>query len=79
MDQHALAVLKDAESWKWSQAKCIPESGDQSTKFKAITAQLLYWLIVESQELGGTVLDQFWLQLGECHLTLKENSEFYIV
>jgi hypothetical protein len=32
----------------------------------------------ESNAFGGTVLDQFWHQLGSCHPKLKENSKIIL-
>lgn len=70
MDEHALALLACPEIWNFPNVKRIQESG----KFEAITSKLLYYLIFESQKLGGEVLTQFWNQLGECDGNLKENS-----
>ncbi|KAH9961379.1 hypothetical protein BC827DRAFT_1204138 [Russula dissimulans] len=41
MDRHALAVLETAESWDWPLTYRIQASGDQGSKFKAITPKLL--------------------------------------
>jgi hypothetical protein len=76
MDNHALSVLADAESWEWP----VPVTGRilkterQDGRYKA---KLLSWLIKESQRLGGTILDQFWEQIGECHFKLKENGGLF--
>ena len=75
MDQYALAILKDAETWVWPITRCIQESGKQGGKYEALTPKLLYHLIVESQTLGGTVVDQFWSQVEQCHPVLKRNGE----
>jgi hypothetical protein len=75
MDEHALAILKEAESWNWSIMQRIQKSGEKGDKFCTITARLLSCLITESQTLGGTILDQFWANLGKCDPKFKENSE----
>jgi len=72
MAEHALALLAWTEVWGFPNVKRIQESGKQ---FKAVTATLLYYLILESQKFGGEVLNQFWYQLGECDENLKQNSE----
>jgi len=72
MDKNALAILETAESWEWPITK---RSQQSEMKYKAVTAQLLSRLIIESQTLGGTVLDQFWTKLGGCHPKLKENID----
>ena len=74
MEKHALAILNDSDSWNWSNTKRIQESAIQGGKFESVTPKLLYYLIVESQMLGGEVLDQFWYQLGTCDKTLEKNS-----
>jgi hypothetical protein len=74
MDNHALSVLADAESWDWPVTRRIQKSEKQGGHCQAITPKLLSWLIKESQCLGGTVLDQFWEQVRECHPKLKENG-----
>jgi hypothetical protein len=74
MEDHALSVLVDAESWNWPPARRIMESGTKSGHYMAITPKLLSWLIKESQRFGGTILDQFWEQVKECHPKLKENG-----
>ena len=75
MDKHALAFLEEAKSWEWPIAIRIQQSGEQGGKYKAITTRLLRCLIMESQTLGGTVLAQFWDQLGNCHPKVSENSQ----
>ena len=74
MDKHALALLKAAESWDWPLMYCIQTSGSQDSKFKAITPKLLSGFIAESQSLGGTLVDQFWIMVGLCHPQLEENG-----
>jgi hypothetical protein len=74
MEQHALAILKRNDLWNWHDTKRI-ESGIQGGKFQIPTARLLYFLIVESQQFGGQVLDHFWKQLGTCDEKLKDNSQ----
>jgi hypothetical protein len=74
MEVHALSVLAHAESLDWPPTRRIMESGTQGGHYKAITPKLLSWLIKESQSLGGTILDQFWEQVKECHPKLKENG-----
>ncbi|KAH9979799.1 hypothetical protein BJV74DRAFT_887877 [Russula compacta] len=75
MDQHALAVLEQENLLNWPTTRRIPESGKQGGILASITPKLLYYLILESQRLGGGVLDQFWNQLGSCNPKLKENIE----
>jgi len=69
MDKHALAILEAAEAWKWSSTMRTEASG-----VAAITLKLLSGFIAQSQVLGGTLLDQFWLLFGSCHPRLNENS-----
>jgi hypothetical protein len=73
MDNHALSVLADAESWEWPVpvTRRILKTEMQGGHYKA---KLLSCLIKESQRLGGTILDQFWEQMRECRLKLKENG-----
>ena len=68
MQKHAEAILKLAASWGWGPTQ-------QSGRFEVITHELWLALITESQKLGGTILAQFWLQMGSCHPRLKENSK----
>ena len=72
--QHAEAVLKNAASWDWAPTKRKQQSGKSSSKFEAITHKFLLALITESENLGGTVLQQFWSELGNCHPRLEKNS-----
>ncbi|EDR09967.1 uncharacterized protein LACBIDRAFT_325878 [Laccaria bicolor S238N-H82] len=66
MDGHALSVLEKANSsGYWPPFKRNQSSGEEHGKYEINTALLLYHLIAESQKLGGTLLDQFWLQLGK--------------
>jgi hypothetical protein len=76
MDKHALAILGAAEPWDWYPALSIQSSGEEAKccKFTAITAKLLAGFITESQVLGGTLLDQFWVVFGKCHFKFNENS-----
>ena len=75
MDGHALSVLEKANSsGYWPPSKRNQSSGEEHGKYETNTALLLYHLIAESQKLGGTLLDHFWLQLGECHPRIKENT-----
>jgi hypothetical protein len=74
MDNHALSVLADAESWEWPVARRVMKTEKQGSHYEAITPKLLSWLIKESQRFGGTIPDQFWEQLRECHPKLKENG-----
>jgi hypothetical protein len=75
MEQHALAILKRNDLWNWHDTKRIKPSGIQGGKYVIPTAKLLYFLIVESQQFGGEVLDHFWKQLGTCDEKLKDNSQ----
>ncbi len=78
MDKHALAILKDSDFWNWHNPNRIQEQGSLSRKLESVTPKLLYYLILESQNLGtggGQLLDHFWYQLGNCDNTLKVNSE----
>jgi len=70
-----LAILTAAESWYCPPTYRIQAKGDQGDKFKAATPKLLYGFIAESQALGGTVVDQFWDNVGQCHPRLVENIE----
>jgi hypothetical protein len=74
MEEHALAILKEAESWEWPVAKRIQKEGDLGGKYDANTPRLLYYLITESQKLHGSVLDQFWDEVGKCHPKLAESG-----
>ncbi len=80
MDNHALSVLADAETWGWPVSRRIMKTEKQGGHYEAITPKLLHWLIKESQNFGGTILDEFWKQVGECHPKLKENgvSDFLV-
>ncbi|KAK2462249.1 hypothetical protein APHAL10511_005745 [Amanita phalloides] len=73
MELHAQAVLKATESWDWPLTYCIQASGEMSGKFKVIAPKLLWGFISESQVLGGTLLDQFWIVVSQCHPKLAEN------
>ena len=69
-----MALLEAAESWDWPLTYRIQSSGSQDSKFKAITPKLLSGFIAESQSLGGTLVDQFWIMVGLCHPQLEENG-----
>ena len=73
MDDVALAFLK---VWEWPITARVQDSGETSSrsKFKAITPKLLSGFITQSQLLGGTLLDQFWDRVEECHPKLRDNS-----
>jgi len=75
MQKHAEAILKLEASWRWGPTQRTQPSGKQHGNFEAITHELLLALITESQNLGGTILTQFWSQMESCHLRLKENSK----
>jgi hypothetical protein len=75
MEQHALEILKRDNLWNWHDTARIETSGIPGGKYEIPNAKLLYFLIVESQQLGGDVLDHFWKQLGTCDEKLKENSQ----
>ena len=74
MEQHALALLKAAESWDWPKNDRIQASGTRSGDLFAITPKLLSGFISESQHLGGTLLDQFWAVVSLCDPTLAANG-----
>ena len=74
MDNHALSVLADSESWNWPVARCIQKTGKQGGEYEVNTSKLLYWLIKESQRFGATILDQYWDQMRLCHPKLNENG-----
>ena len=74
MVMHALAILETAESWNWPVTSRIQASGEILGKFQAITPKLLSAAIIESQALGGTLLDQFWVVVGQRHPRLAENG-----
>ncbi|KAF8330338.1 uncharacterized protein EI90DRAFT_2922141 [Cantharellus anzutake] len=73
MDRHALAVMEAAESWDWPPTYRIRASGDRGSEFKAIMPRLLSGFVAESQALGGTLVDRFWVVVGKCHPRLEEN------
>jgi len=73
MEAFALEVLDDAKSWNWRSLRRLQQSGNQTGKFEAVSADFLYWLIKESQSLRGTVLCQFWETVGNCDNRLKDN------
>ena len=73
-EMHALAILETAGSWNWLDASRFQASGKFSGKFKAITPIFLSTLIIESQALGGTLLDQFWDVVSQCHPRLAQNG-----
>jgi hypothetical protein len=75
MEQHALEILKRNDLWNWHDTKWIKTSGIPGGKYEIPTAKFLHFLIVESQQFGGDVLDHFWKQLGTCDEKLKENSQ----
>ena len=66
MQKHALGILEVAESWEWPDASRFQASGEISGKFKTLTPRFLSALIVESQALHGTLLDQFWDVVCQC-------------
>jgi hypothetical protein len=76
MQAHALRLLDAAEFWEWPITQRTQQSGEPGCKFKARTTRLLYYLITESDKLGGIVLTHFWLQLGSCDPKLSQNSKF---
>ena len=53
MENHALSVLADAESWNRLVARRVQKTGRKGGKYEAYTPKLLYWLIKESQRFGG--------------------------
>ena len=61
MDKQALVVLKATEFWK---RRRIHLGASDKYKFKLTITLLLSYLIEESQRFGGTVLDQFWDEVG---------------
>ena len=73
MDQHASALLKAVESWDWPKTYRTQASAI-SVQFIAITPKLLSGFISESQGLGGTLLDQFWDVVSQCHPILAANG-----
>ncbi|KAF8133265.1 hypothetical protein EV363DRAFT_1295460 [Boletus edulis] len=75
MERHALAILEQNNLWNWRDTKQNQALGNQGAKFQVATPKLLYFLIVESQRLGGELLDHFWRQLGTCDEKLKGNIE----
>jgi hypothetical protein len=77
MDKHALGILEAANSWSWPLTSRIQQSGAPSTrsKFKAVAPKLLAGFISESIKQGGTLLDQFWFVVEECHPKLKQNGQ----
>ena len=74
MDNHAMSVLTDAESWEWPVSRRILKTEKQDGHYEAITLKPLSWLIKESQRFCGTILDQFCEQVIECHPKREENG-----
>jgi hypothetical protein len=76
MVEHAVAILGMVESWSPPLTLRVHGSGEETedSKFKGVATKLLSGFIVESIALGGTLLDQFWLVVGECHPKLVWNS-----
>jgi hypothetical protein len=68
MDKHALAVLSNEALWTKLHLR------QWEAKHPGLVTNLLLHLISESQALGGSFLNEFWLSLGECHPRLQENS-----
>jgi hypothetical protein len=66
MEKHALAVLNDLNSY-------VPLESTEANH-QGITGRLLHHLIIESEHLGGSILEEFWRRLGSCHPRLDENS-----
>jgi hypothetical protein len=75
MYEHALGVLDSAAFCEWPITNRTLSAGNTDTKFRAVIAPLLRSLIIESRHLGGSLLDQFWFHLGNCHPQLEQNSE----
>jgi hypothetical protein len=68
MDRHALALLNDRALWKTMGLTKLEGN------HPGLVTNLLFHLILESQALGGSFLDEFWGNLETCHPTLKENG-----
>ena len=68
MDTHALTLLRNEALWK---KMGLTKS---EANHPGLVTSLLFHLISESQALGGSFLDEFWLNLGKCHPRLPERS-----
>ncbi|KAF8579952.1 hypothetical protein K439DRAFT_1415866 [Ramaria rubella] len=71
-EQHAIALLSAAEKWGWQNTSRLQTSGEIGGSYQAITSELLSPAIIESNQLGGSLLDKFWENLAKCHSKLKE-------
>ena len=71
MENHALALLSDAALWEKTKLAIF------EAKHPGLVTSLLLRLILESQALGGTFLDEFWQHLGRCHPKLQKNSTLF--
>ncbi|KAF8577721.1 hypothetical protein K439DRAFT_1621885 [Ramaria rubella] len=72
--QHAIALLSAAEKWGWQNTSRLQTSGEIGDSYQAITSELLSAAIIESNQLGGSLLDKFWENLAKCHSKLKETG-----
>ncbi|KAG6835901.1 hypothetical protein H0H93_013542 [Arthromyces matolae] len=75
MYKHACAVLSAAEAWSWPAPSCmdINESFNKGSEFKTVCRRLLLCLIIESQSLGGSLLESFWTEFEKSHSQFPEN------
>ena len=68
MESNALALLRDEPLWEEvGLTKCEANQ-------PGLVRSILRHFITESQALGGSFLNDFWLNLGKCHPKLQENS-----
>ncbi|KAF8573769.1 hypothetical protein K439DRAFT_1421143 [Ramaria rubella] len=74
-EQLAIAVLSAAKQWGWKNTTRLQASGEIGGRYHAITSELLSAAIIESNTLGGSLLDKFWENLAKCHSKLKETVD----
>ncbi|KAG6867614.1 hypothetical protein C0993_000512 [Termitomyces sp. T159_Od127] len=75
MNKHAYAILDAAEAWDWPAPPCLDvgASTNKASVFKVVCRRLLLCLILESNNLGGSLLEIFWSEIGRSHPQLLEN------
>ncbi|KAF8573916.1 hypothetical protein K439DRAFT_1665638 [Ramaria rubella] len=76
-EQHAIALLSTAKMCGWKITSRLQASGEIGGKYQAITSELLSAAIIESNKLGGSLLDKFWENLAECDPRLEENVNLF--
>ncbi|KAF8575268.1 hypothetical protein K439DRAFT_1370332, partial [Ramaria rubella] len=61
----------------WEIESRLQTSEETVSQYQAITSELLSAAIIESSQLGGSLLDKFWNNLADCHPKLKDNGIYY--